>query len=652
MPGKRQTVSQLQNTSTLVLFLFVAFLLVAGIYHIGRFNFSIMERTAAIGVIGVALLMSLIALIFILTRQQKLKLLQLNRDNELLLDDLIHHQPSGIYRIALNTDQIKEPLEVKDIQSMDSLPVRYIFVSKQHETITGISAEALYKNSQAIFDAIYPDDRASFYASNLKSIREVKRFKWEGRMVAHGQIKWVSFDSLPRLNPPGQIIWTGVAIDITTQKEMELEMESREAFERLITRLSSSFVNVNIENADSIIQSALSAVGNFCGTDRAYIFSFHEDGVHASNTYEWCAGGINPQIGELQGLDMTSMPQWVRMLNEFKCIDVFDVNDLPESWSIEKQILEPQGIKSLIVVPIYSAKKLFGFVGFDSVKQNRKWKEYEVQLLKVFADLLHTAFERQSSEASINEYQQMLRTVLETIKVRVFWKDKDLIFKGCNEAFAIDAGFSDPEDIIGKDDFQTAWNEQAEKFRADDVLVMNTGKPMLNIEEQQTQADGKTKWMNVTKVPLRNHAGEIVGILGTYQDITSQKLYKDALEASERKYRILTEKAFDGIYLLRKTTFEYVNQRFCDLTGYSYDELTHPEFDNLSLFTPESKQMAVDRQKARAGGYELPSTYEMEIITRSGQLRLVEISTNQLNDAGEENLILGIMRDITERKKI
>ncbi len=603
---------------------------------------AISKRAWAVFIAGGIFLLSIVALGFVLSRQQQLRLLRMSHENELLLDDLINNQPSGIYRVSVR------PTLFQNIKN--KFPVQYIFVSKQHEVITGLSEKALRENPKVILDVIHPDEREEFYQVNKMSVEKIMPFKWDGRLIKNNQVHWVRFESVPRLNPPDEVVFTGVVIDITHEKELEENIRKRETFGQLITKLSSSFVNVPVNDYDETIYNALREIGQFSNTDRSYIFIWNQENNTLENTHEWTASGTEPQIQNLQSLPCEDIPYWMKKLNNFEPILIHDVSKLPGEWETERKILEPQGVKSLIVVPIISEEKLYGFVGFDSVKTHRTWKDYEMQMLSVFADMVYNALERKKAEQSLLESQQMLRLILDSIDVRVFWKDTNLKYKGCNLAFLKDAGLEKMEDIIGKDDYQQKWIEQAEQYRRDDLEVIKNNQPKLNFEEVQTTPHGGTKWLNTSKIPLRNSKGEVIGMLGTYQNITEKKLAKDAMEASEKRYRTLTENAFDGIYLLRNKSFEYVNQRFCEITGYSFEVLTDKKFDILSLFTPESRKKAEERNQARKQGQPIPSTYEMQVNTPAGEVRDIEISTNQLNEIGEENLILGIMRDITERK--
>jgi two-component system sensor histidine kinase/response regulator len=121
------------------------------------------------------------------------------------------------------------------------------------------------------------------------------------------------------------------------------------------------------------------------------------------------------------------------------------------------------------------------------------------------------------------ENQTLLKAVIDTAPIRVFWKGRDLRYLGCNPAFAHDAGQEEPNEVIGKDDYQMPWVAQAEEYRADDRSVMESGIGKLSYEEPQTIVDGSTVWLRTSKVPLRNSDNQTVGVLGIYDDVTERK---------------------------------------------------------------------------------------------------------------------------------
>jgi PAS domain S-box-containing protein len=140
--------------------------------------------------------------------------------------------------------------------------------------------------------------------------------------------------------------------------------------------------------------------------------------------------------------------------------------------------------------------------------------------------------ERTQTEIALRRYEHMMDTVFNNIPVAIFWKDSESRFLGCNANFATDAGLDSPSEIVGKTDFDFPWaDEHAQEFIDDDHYVMETGEARLNYIEQQRQKDGKLAWLQTNKVPLRDGEGNIIGVLGTYQDITNQ------IDASEELRR-------------------------------------------------------------------------------------------------------------------
>ena len=127
-------------------------------------------------------------------------------------------------------------------------------------------------------------------------------------------------------------------------------------------------------------------------------------------------------------------------------------------------------------------------------------------------------------EPDILSNEKLLQLVLENIPSFVFWKDRESVYLGCNKNFADYAGFSSPEEVIGKNDYDMPWSkEESDFFREIDKAVMDSREPQINFEEPQTISDGSTRWLRTSKIPLFNAQGEVIGILGTYEDITDRK---------------------------------------------------------------------------------------------------------------------------------
>ena len=159
----------------------------------------------------------------------------------------------------------------------------------------------------------------------------------------------------------------------------------------------------------------------------------------------------------------------------------------------------------------------------ELLKKNEEIQAAYNKLTTIEEALRHNVDEIRTSRQALAESRQMLQSVLDTIPVRVFWKDRDLKYLGCNRPFALDSGFTSPEELIGKSDYEMGWAEQADLYRADDRAVIESGIPKLNYEEPQTTPDGSHIWLRTSKIPLQDTQGTIRGILGTYENITAIK---------------------------------------------------------------------------------------------------------------------------------
>ncbi len=143
--------------------------------------------------------------------------------------------------------------------------------------------------------------------------------------------------------------------------------------------------------------------------------------------------------------------------------------------------------------------------------------------------------ESSNARATLLSALRMNEEILKTIPVSVFWKDCNLKYLGCNEKFAKDAGLIRDE-IIGKTDSELCWlKEESDIFNADDKFIIESNEPQLNYEETLTKANGEEVWLRTSKTPLHSPEGNIIGVLGTYLEITDLK--KAQLEIIKEKNR-------------------------------------------------------------------------------------------------------------------
>ncbi len=140
---------------------------------------------------------------------------------------------------------------------------------------------------------------------------------------------------------------------------------------------------------------------------------------------------------------------------------------------------------------------------------------------------------RKRTEQLLFQTNQRLQLVLNNIPQRVFWKDSNSIYLGCNQAYARDCGLKDINSISGISDFDLFDKETATYFREDDQIVLSTNAPKLNYEELQRRHDGTLAWIRMSKMPLFDKDGQKLGVLGSYEDITEWKKLREQLIAAK-----------------------------------------------------------------------------------------------------------------------
>ncbi len=171
------------------------------------------------------------------------------------------------------------------------------------------------------------------------------------------------------------------------------------------------------------------------------------------------------------------------------------------------------------------------------------------------------------------ENRRILRLVLDTIPVGVFWKDRDGLYLGCNTMFAEEANLSLPEEIIGKTDRELSWANHIDMFDNTSDKVIETGSPLLGYEEHIDLTNGTRQWTRKNKIPLTDSNGTIIGVMGTCEDITREKEAQLRLQDSENRYRRLYEQAPLGIALTCNGKTTDANQCALEIYGFDREEI-------------------------------------------------------------------------------
>lgn len=244
----------------------------------------------------------------------------------------------------------------------------------------------------------------------------------------------------------------------------------------------------------------------------------------------------------------------------------------------------------------------------------------------------------------------LVQTIIENIPQAVFWKNREGIFLGCNLQFAKDANCSSPEEVIGKTDYDLPWTkEESDSFCEIDRRIMATGEPMLNFEEKHTRASGEERWLFVSKVPLRDREGNIIGVLGTYGDITELKRAKDIIQKNEQLLNNIMQTAPFGVVFAKNRIIEWCNDRVCQILGYTKEEIIGSSTKKFYETEEEFNRVGKKLYEGLAGNNM--NWVETKWKGKNGELIDIRINVAMRNPDNPDDGIVGGIIDIREQKK-
>jgi PAS domain S-box-containing protein len=347
------------------------------------------------------------------------------------------------------------------------------------------------------------------------------------------------------------------------------------------------------------------------------------------------------------------------------CIQDFTTDPQAAPW---RDSALQHGYRSSIALPLKNENaNTFGVLNIYSTEPNT-FTQDETRLLEELGgdlsfglNVLRTRAERKRAEEALQEKnmelqgtvqqleqsRNMLQLVIESIPVRVFWKDRNSRYLGCNTLFARDAGFNHPQELLNKDDFAMGWKEQADLYRTDEHQVMESCRPKMNFVEMQTTPVGTTIWLNTSKVPLQKPDGEVFGVLGVYEDITSRKCAEAEIEHLKNYLvNIIDSMPSVLVGMDNNQTVNQWNRQAEEMSGISATEAIGKPITRLFPdFSPWITAMRSEIEQHR------PASMEKLLIEKEGERRFYDLILYPLLSNGVEGTVIRI-EDVTERTRI
>ena len=269
--------------------------------------------------------------------------------------------------------------------------------------------------------------------------------------------------------------------------------------------------------------------------------------------------------------------------------------------------------KHMVATPLAAIDRYFRAVtpGTDApplrVARNAR---YDDEIDNIVESVNRMLLALKTAYADLSGNKRLLQEILDAIPQSIFWKDAASVYRGCNAAFARDAGVAAPQDIVGKTDRDLPWTaEQTAGFVTDDQAVMASGRPKAHIVERLRKPDGGLIWLETEKLPMTDAAGRVTGVLGVYTDITERleaehnlrEAKSQAEAASRSKSAFLANMSHEirtplsgmlgMLRLLESTTLNPEQQEYVAATIKSTNRLTRLLSDILDISRVEAGKM-------------------------------------------------------------
>jgi PAS domain S-box-containing protein len=420
----------------------------------------------------------------------------------------------------------------------------------------------------------------------------------------------------------------------------------RVEFEALITSISTHFINLPADAVDAGITYALGRIGAFASVDRAYVFQFRDDGTKMDNTHEWCVEGIEPHIQRLVGLSTDEYAWLLKVIRDGEAHHIPRVADLPPEAAVEKKEWELEGIRSLICMPMAYGSEIIGFLGFDSVRAEKEWDDDNIALLKIVGEIFSNALEKKRAEEAQHEREHFLSDIFASIQDGISILDLERNIIRVNQTMEKWYGHALP--LAGKKCYEAYHGRSEPCEMCPTHKTLETGEAGYEVVPKMG-ADGEVQgWLDLYSFPLFDSAtGQLKGVIEYVRDVTERMRAQDALTESEERYRTLVSNLLVGIYVTQQGKLRFANKRLADMLGYTEEDLLDTTF--LDLIHPDDRGRARESAARRYAGEQPPSYGQYRAITKSGDIRWVEVIGTLVDFQGKP-AILGNINDITERK--
>lgn len=498
-----------------------------------------------------------------------------------------------------------------------------------------------------IFD-MADEESIAFIEKNLASITP-QAPTWTGANLGKmpdGSRRWREWTNRGIFDGEGRLVEIqSVGRDIHEQHLAQAELRQRLEIERLVASISAHMVNVQLEDFEREINTALESISNWLGVDRTVLWHFSEQTALLSKIYEWTRQQDVANHRAIR-VNLNEHPWLLERILENKPIQIPSVGAMPAEAQSVRAVFQRRGMQAVLMLPVAPAGKTVGSISFQYRREHQGWSQGEMRLLQIFAEVLLNTVERIRIEHDLRESEERYRKVIETSPDAIALTDLAGQVEFCNPQFAETYGYEHAGEVIGK----TALDLVAPESLMDVLQAIQDRlvREELNSKEYVfLRKDGSRFIGEIRTSVVLDSRGEPQALLVVGRDITERKQAESALRSSEMRFQAFMDTLPALVfYKDEQGRYLYANSAYEDLYGFEEQEWKNKtDFD---LWPDRAGRIRKTDERILHTGMLMKFEGISERVSKD---RIWQIYKFPFTDADGKNFLGSIALDISEQRK-
>lgn len=348
--------------------------------------------------------------------------------------------------------------------------------------------------------------------------------------------------------------------EIVGHKNTERRLQRRIIFDKILTTISSKFINQPVEDIDTVINDALVDLVDFNHCDRAYIYLLEQDGRSFKNTHGWRRNNRLAAFIDFATLPTNLFLNWLPRLQRQEAFQVEQVGTQSDETSSERKLLAMQGVGTALVIPLVFSNETIGFLGLDSAQKTPPWEQDFIEPIKMLGAIFVNALTQQKVERTLNEERNFAQQIMCTMGQGLVVATVEGTFSYVNPAYAEMLGY-DPEQLIGKTALDVTC--QPDHHKLIQAQMQNLEGLTTLYEARLGRTDGSWVYAVINSVPNRDQQGKIIGTISTVTDLTDRRNAEAQIEANAEEVKLIYNAA---VQLFKPSSVQELAEQIAAIT--------------------------------------------------------------------------------------